>query len=216
MCSLGNERVLRRAIILDSILHSISLRPEHETKIQIKINMNDDPRTQYYFNDMGDAHATAPCDRRRCHFGWHRRPNGQWTIGPTSIRSSHNNHNNDGGKMKMFFVACHATAYLVWGRKYSNKDSLPIDFVDMAVNVEDIPIDREASSPVQLFRWPHSEDAVGKLARTCNDSKKRWKNGVFSDAQLRFRFGQFFIFLFSSTDLSFSAHDTKKGIKKQN
>lgn len=46
----------------------------------------------------------------------------------------------------------------------------------MAVNVGDIPIVRGASSPVQLFHWPHSEDAVGKLVRTCNDTTKKKGN----------------------------------------
>lgn len=95
-----------------------------------------------------------------------------------------------------------ATAYLVWGRKYSNKDSLPIDFVDMAVNVEDIPIDREASSPVQLFRWPHSEDAVGKPVRICNDTtQKKGKNSVILETHnYIFVWTIFIFFLFSFMD----------------
>lgn len=80
MGSLGNERVLRRAIILDSILHFISLRPKCETKkqqkkIKININMNDDPKTlsralqtrigSIHLNDIDALDRHRSSDRRR-------------------------------------------------------------------------------------------------------------------------------------------------------
>lgn len=56
MRSLGNERVLRRAIILDSILHFISLRPKQDVKIQIKIKMNDDLSQTRMTPTLNDRH----------------------------------------------------------------------------------------------------------------------------------------------------------------
>lgn len=79
MCSLGNERVLRRAIILDSILHSISLRPK-QGKNTNKNKYEWRSRTQYVL------------------FEWHRRidartqtrTHGDWSASLVNMHAQRN------------------------------------------------------------------------------------------------------------------------------